>query len=279
MNQITIAGVPDQGMISTPVGGANRSDSIIAFLARAVRDPAIDVTKLESLLRMQREILADAARRKFIRAMAAAQAEMTPVWRNRKNDQTNSRFADLEAIDEAIRPIYTKHGFCLTFDSEPAAADDDICVICRVFHCDDGNTESDGHTETYRLPAPLDTVGPKGTGNKTPLHGLGSSISYLRRYLTCMIFNVILTNEDTDGNRRRAAVSNDNRYITEDQTRHLFVLMERGRIREQQVIAKMAPGLRSIADLETRDFPRVRNALLSRINVQIQREAAEGAQL
>jgi ERF superfamily protein len=186
MNEIVVSG-------DTP-----QVPSLLNLIAATARDPTVDIAKFETLLRMQREIIADDAKLQFNRAMNKAQAEMVPVVRDAKNDQTHSRYARLETIDEAIRPIYTKHGFSLSFNAEQGAA---ISLSCEVAH-------EAGFTRTYHLPdcAP-DTAGAKGQTNKTELHGLGSTVSYLRRYLTCMIFHVILTNEDDDGNRGGKALA------------------------------------------------------------------------
>jgi hypothetical protein len=133
-----------------------------------VKDPAIDVAKLESLLRMQREIIADDARLQFNRAMSAVQGEIQPVPRNARNDQTSSRYAMLETIDATIHPVYSRHGFCLAFNSEPTEGPN-ARVVSEVSH-------TAGHSKINQLEAALDLTGPKGTGNKTPLHGLGSLI-------------------------------------------------------------------------------------------------------
>lgn len=240
------------------------ADSLLNFVARAMADPTINVDKLEALLRIQREIVADDARLQFNRAMSVAQGEMQPVIRDAASDQTRSKYARLETIDAAIRPIYTRNGFCLEFNSEPIEGPNER-IVCEVSH-------SAGHTKRFQLEAAPDTVGPQGKANKTALHGLGSTVSYLRRYLTCMAFNVALTNDDNDGNRSRPA-ANDGR-ITEAQADELHDLMTRGRIREGTVIEKMAPGLRSIGQLPAKDYPQIKNALLSRLNVLEQRAAA-----
>jgi ERF superfamily len=243
--------------------------SLLNIVAMAVRDPAIDVAKLETLLRMQREIVAGDARLQFNRSMSLAQGEMQPVLRDATNDQTRSRYARLETIDAAVRPIYTRHGFCLEFNSEPIEGPNGQArIVCEVSHFA-------GHTKKFQLEAALDTAGPQGKANKTPLHGLGSTVSYLRRYLVCMIFNVVLAHDDNDGNR--AQWGNENGQLTEAQADELHDLMARGRIREGAVLEKMAPGLRSISQLPSTEFPRVRNALLSRLNVIEQRMAAERA--
>jgi ERF superfamily len=240
-------------------------DTLLNFVARAVKDPTIDVAKLEALLRMQREIVADDARLQFNRAMSLAQGEMVPVVRDAQNTQTNSKYATLARIDAVVRPIYTRHGFLLSFNSEPTGGDYER-IVCEVAH-------SAGHTKRYQLEAALDTVGPQGKPNKTPLHGLGSVVSFLRRYLTTMIFNIVLTSEDNDGNRQRQNASG----ISPAQFDELIDLMQRGRIHEATVIAKMAPGLNAIAELPAKEFPRVKNALLSRLSVLEQRSAAERA--
>jgi hypothetical protein len=241
-------------------------DSLLNFVARAVKDPTIDVAKLESLLRMQREIVADDARLQFNRAMSAAQGEMQPVLRNARNDQTNSRYANLEAVDAAIRPIYARHGFCLEFNSEPLDGPN-VRIVCEVSHVG-------GHSKKYCLEAALDTAGPKGVGNKTPVQGLGSSVSYLRRYLTCMIFNVVLTNEDNDGERARERGDRQRPAagrISIEQLAELSDLMRRTRTEEGKFLAAMAPALRSIEDAPAADFPRLRNALLTKLGVLKQR--------
>jgi hypothetical protein len=256
MNEITIAATSTSTALSTP---ESAPDSLLNFVARAVKDPTIDVAKLESLLRMQREIVADDARLQFNRAMSAAQGEMQPVLRNARNDQTNSRYANLEAVDAAIRPIYARHGFCLEFNSEPLDGPN-VRIVCEVSHVG-------GHSKKYCLEAALDTAGPKGTGNKTPVQGLGSSVSYLRRYLMMMVFNIALTNEDNDGNRTRPAAGR----ISLEQLAELSDLMRRTRTEEPRFLAAMAPGLRSIEDAPAADFPRLKNALLTKLGVLSQR--------
>jgi hypothetical protein len=167
--------------------------SLLNFISAASRDPSVDVSKFESLLRMQREIIADDAKLQFNRAMAQVQREMTPVVRDANNEQTRSKYARLETIDAMMRPCYTAHGFSLSFDQVPSEDPSAIRISCEVAH-------EGGFSRTYHLESTLDSVGAKGNVNKTPLHALGSTMSYLRRYLTSMIFHVVLVNDDDDGN-------------------------------------------------------------------------------
>ncbi len=58
-----------------------------------------------------------------------------------------------------------------------------------------------GHERAYHLDLPPDTAGAQGKANKTPIQGIGSTITYARRYLVLQVFNIALTNDpdDTDG--------------------------------------------------------------------------------
>ena len=236
--------------------------SLLNFVARAMADPTVDANKLEMLLRMQREIVADDAKLQFARAMSAAQGEMLPVTRDAANDQTRSKYARLETIDAAIRPIYTRYGFCLEFNSEAIDGPNER-IVCEVCH-------TAGHSKKFQLEAAPDTAGPQGKANKTPLHGLGSTVSYLRRYLVAMIFNVVLANDDNDGNRQQRVT--DSR-ITDAQAEELWDLMTRTETREGKFLEHMLPGLRSITQARAADFPRLKNALLTKQSVLQQRAA------
>lgn len=237
-------------------------DSLLNFVAMAVRDPATDVAKLETLLRMQREIVADDARLRFNQAMSCVQAEMQPVVRDAENSETRSRYARLETIDAVIRPIYTRHGLCLSFNEVPVERPS-IRVSCDVAH-------SAGHSAIYFLEAVLDVAGPRGTVNKTPLHGLGSAVSYLQRYLTRMIFNVVLCNEDNDGNLRGRVI-----LLTPPQVEELNKLMRETFTLEAKFLAAMCPGLQAIEQAPGADFIRLRTALLSKKRALAQRASAQ----
>jgi hypothetical protein len=241
--------------------------TLLNFVAQAVADPNIDVTKLEALLRMQREIVADEARLAFNEAMSAAQAEIEPVARTSQNLQTNSMYAKLEAVDGAIRPIYTRHGFSLSFDEEELAAahqpvngPPNMKIMCRVTR--------GRHSEVFSLLAPADTLGPKGAPVKTALHGRGSTITFLRRYLTCNIFNVVLRNQDDDG------VRGGQRFITEAQAAELRDLTKTAKRQEGALLQRLFAGtIHTFEEIEPGAFLVVRNTL----DGIIHQEAAKAA--
>ncbi|MBR2691802.1 MAG: ERF family protein [Aquamicrobium sp.] len=172
--------------------------NFLSVVARAAADPTIDVTKMQALLAMQKEILSAQAEASFNAAMNACQKEMPQVVKNKKGE--NNKYATLEQVDATVRPIYAKHGFSLSFGSKPLA-DGIVTVTCRLSHCAEGAII--GHSVDYELSGAIDTSGPQGKATKTGIQGMGSTTSYLRRYLLCMIFNIAVKDEDNDGARAR----------------------------------------------------------------------------
>jgi hypothetical protein len=169
---------------------AAEAGNFLAMIERAARDPTIDVDKLDRLLVMRERENARIAEREFGAAMSAAQAEMLPVGKDSANPQTHSKYASYAALDRATRPIYTRHGFGLTFNTE-RAADLEVRVVCHVRH-------SAGHVVSYMIDMPADGKGARGNDVMTRTHAVGSGVSYGMRYLLKLIFN--LATEEDDGN-------------------------------------------------------------------------------
>ena len=183
----------EQALVVREEAPLTEGGAFLQMLAQAARDPSVDVAKMQAIMDMCERQRARVAETAFNEAMAAAQAEMIPIWRASQNEHTKSRYATLETIDAKLRPICTKHGFSLTFNSAEPKKAGAVRVICDVLH-------KAGHSKRYELEGDLDMSGAQGKANKTSIQGLGSSVSYLRRYLTLMIWNLMLSNEDNDGN-------------------------------------------------------------------------------
>lgn len=191
--------------------------AVFSIIERAARDPNVDIEKLERLMAMQERMTARAAEGAFNAAMQAAQAEMPQVTRDARNDQTRSRYARLETISAAIKPVVTQHGFSLSYGTDHSPLADHYGVTCLVAH-------SGGFSRLYRADIPTDANGMKGNQNKTATHAFGSTMSYGRRYLLLMVFDIALTNEDDDGQAagrrqgdRGAPASGGGEVVTDDQ--------------------------------------------------------------
>lgn len=176
-----------------PADAASGAAAVLQMIERVALNPNADIDKLERLLTMRRDIEAQQAEQAFNAAMRAAQSEMGRIAADAKNSQTNSRYATYEKLDRVLRPIYTKHGFSLSFDEGDSDKPDHIRVLCRVAH-------DAGHTHIYRKDMPADGKGAKGGDVMTKTHAAGAAASYGARYLLKGIFNVAIGEEDKDGN-------------------------------------------------------------------------------
>jgi hypothetical protein len=181
-----VASQPTQLPVAAP-------NNIVDLIGRMASDPNADIDKFERLLAMKERMEQDEARRAFNLAMRDAQAEMPQVRRDKANTSTGSFYTRLETLNAAVVPIYTKHGFGLSFDTADSPVPNCVRVICHVSHVD-------GHTELRTYDSPIDDKGIKGTTNKTAAHARSSALSYGRRYITLLIFNVTMAGEDNDGN-------------------------------------------------------------------------------
>jgi len=165
------------------------TDQFILMVERLAANPDMNPENLEKMLDMQERILDRNARMEYNRAMVLAQQEIPKVSKNARGER-DLHYANLENIIDVGEPIWSKHGFALSF-YEGDSPEGEVRVCCDVTHIG-------GHVEHRKIDVPLDDKGPKGEVNKTATQGTGSSFSYGRRYLSCGIFN-IATGDDRDG--------------------------------------------------------------------------------
>lgn len=163
------------------------------LIERMARDPNVDINKLERLIAMQERMEAQRARIVFDNAMAGAQAEMDPIRTDLENKQTKSRYASYAQLDTAVRPIYSAHGFALSFNTGDAPIPTDVRVLCTASH-------RGGHRQEYKIDIPADGKGPQGAAVMTRTHATGAAASYGQRYLLKLIFNLAVGDLDDDGN-------------------------------------------------------------------------------
>jgi hypothetical protein len=178
---------------SSQVPAVSEISAVMHMIERAARDPAVDIDKLQRLMEMREKIEHQAAERAFNTSMKESQSEMRPVAADAENPQTRSRYATYAALDRALRPIYTRHGFALSFDEADSPKPEHIRVLCYVTH-------DAGFTRTYRKDMPADGKGAKGGDVMTKTHATGAAASYGARYLLKGIFNVAVGEDDRDGN-------------------------------------------------------------------------------
>lgn len=182
---------------------------MVAMIERIAMDPTIPIDRLEQMLAMKermedrnremaREDREYEAKTAYFSAMSACQKELPVVTKNKRNSHTNSNYADLAAIEDQAMPIIYAHGFGVSFQPDGYNDLGELLIKWEISH-------SGGYVRNGVGAIPVDGAGAKGGVNKTGTQAFGSTATYGRRYLLCMLFN-ISTGDDNDGNRTKGPV-------------------------------------------------------------------------
>lgn len=128
----------------------------------------------------------DEATKALRAAMAKAFPQIEGAIKGRSNDHFRSKYADLAAVVDAIKPALADHG--LWFAQLTHEQEGGVCVETVVYH------ESGGEQSFGRLFVPA---------SKHDAQGYGSALTYCRRYSLMTAFGVPA--EDDDGNAAAAS--------------------------------------------------------------------------
>jgi ERF superfamily len=167
---------------------------ILHVFERALRDTSMPIERVREIYDLKREIDADLAEQEYIRVRSLVEQELEPVAKDAANPQTKSKYATLANVISAVRPVYSKHGIIIEFDTGPAdprLGNDWMRVIAFLSH-------QAGYKRNFHIDLPCDGKGAQGRDVMTKTHAAGSAFSYGRRYLLLGIFNLAV--EDDDGN-------------------------------------------------------------------------------
>jgi hypothetical protein len=220
MNEVTKtenAVVQVQAPLEAPTQGG-----ILAIIGRMATDPAVDIDKLDRLLAMHERIRAHEAAMAYAQDLSALQGELPAINERGQivvNGQVRSRYAKFEDINEAVKPLLKAHGFAISFSLDTSEAT--LKITGHLLH-------RLGHREQTTMVLPADN-----SGNKNVVQGLGSSVSYAKRYVLCAMLN-ISTAEDDDGQGKPVE------RITEQQAADLKALIEEVQADEKAYLKYLA---------------------------------------
>jgi len=159
-------------------------------------------------------------------ALVSAIAELRSVTKDKVNPHFKSKFASLDAITEAARPILAKHGLAITQMPEYDSVSQTAGVVTRVIH-------SSGESSESKLLLPVKSNDPMACG---------SAISYSRRYSISAVL-MICADEDDDG----VSASTPSKAITraviakpvinkpDNSLDTLFSLMDTNKVSEEEI--------------------------------------------
>lgn len=185
------------------------ADPMVSMIERLVMDEDVDLARIEKMMDLKERQEAKTAEAAYNAALAACQSELPAIVARANNNQTRSKYATLADIYAVAKPVTGRHGFSFSTWPTQAEKEGHLGVKWILRH-------SGGHSETGVAEIPVDDVGMKGTKNKTPTHAFGSSNSYARRYLFCMVFDIAIEKEDDDGNSgggKPVATVSEEQYI------------------------------------------------------------------
>lgn len=159
-------------------------DALVLVVEKLAANPNVSIDALQKIIELQERVAANRAKAEFDDAFATMQAEMPVIVERGKTN--NGKYAPLEDIVEAVRPIITRHGFALSHRTE-WPTNDTVRIVGILSH----RAGHERHSEFLSLG--------DSSGSKNAIQGLGSAISYGRRYTTNDLLNIVTRGEDRDG--------------------------------------------------------------------------------
>ena len=199
------------------------SSTVLELIERVALDPRADVEKLERMMAMydrlkakEAELAYNAAKGRILKKLVGIKIvkNRSALYEIEKGKPQNGtyqtfKYAPLEEIDKHLRPLLAEENMDLSYSDEPREGGG-IRIRGRLKHL------PSGHYEDSFMSAPLDT-----TGGKSEVQAVGSTNSFLRRYIACNIFNIVVVGDDDDGNGGT---------IDDTQTTTLLELIKRAKV-------------------------------------------------
>jgi hypothetical protein len=206
-----------------PVSPSDAPSTVLALIERVALDRSDNVEKLERMMAMyerlkakEAELAYNAAKGRILKKLAGIN-----IVKNRsvlheidkgklqKGVFEAFNYASLEEIDKHLRPLLAEEDMDLSYSAEPGEGGN-ILIRGRLKHL------PGGHHEDFFMPAPPDT-----TGGKSSVQAVGSTNSFLRRYVVCNIFNIVVVGDDDDGTGGK---------IDEAQTKTILDLLKKAKV-------------------------------------------------
>ena len=121
--------------------------------------------------------------KKLLSALFEAQKEIKPAFKSTENSFFKSKYADLNEVHHAVKASLEKNGLLVSQITELGEGNMPI-LITRLFHVESGESIESKYPVVYSKPDP---------------QGIGSGLTYARRYQLATICGVIT--EDDDGEK------------------------------------------------------------------------------
>lgn len=184
---------------ATSVRRPEEGGGFLAVIAAAAADPRCDVSKMQALLAMQKEIEAEQARLAYTQSKLDLTRKLPSInkdgrieFKDKGEGKPVLKFASFENINDVIKPLLDEFDFDLWFSSEPGVSG----MVNVIGHLDHAR----GHNRQTVFPMPHDS-----SGGKSGAQGWASAFSFGKRVTTIGLLNIqtrALEDRDRDGTDR-----------------------------------------------------------------------------
>lgn len=186
-----VSAAPQNEVAANAHNQPGENGTLLNLIAKMATDPTADMNKLERLIQLRDHVMAQEAKVAYDSDFVRMKPDLPKVARLHDNTQTKSKYAKLDDINAEIDPVLAKYGFG-TSSKVIGQTETSVTMRLEVRH-------RSGHVETMELAMPIDNKGAAGSVNKTQVHGISSTITYIKRVGFCALLN-ISTGDDRDGN-------------------------------------------------------------------------------
>jgi hypothetical protein len=179
-------------VVERPALPEPESGELVSMIERLAANKDVDVAKLEKIIELKERVMAHDAKSAFDAAYSRMQPEIPAIDEKgqikEREGAVRSRYAKLEDIQKAVKPILARYGFALRHRTE--WPEKGIIRVVGIL------THELGHAEESVFEAPLDK-----SQFRTDIQSQGSTVSYGRRYTTIDLLNIETRGLDDDGQK------------------------------------------------------------------------------
>lgn len=163
--------------------------SVEQFITLAIEKG--DISIVERVFALQKEIKAEKAKEAFDSAMAKAQGEFPIIHKNKEGGRTQGgavayKYAPIEDIVKQVQSVLKDNALSFSFKTEIGI--EKVKVMCIAKH-------ELGHSELSEMELPFGTK----TNVMSAPQVVVATVTFAKRYTFCNVFGITVGGEDVDG--------------------------------------------------------------------------------
>ena len=155
-------------------------------------------------------------------AIAKAQGEVENASKNAKNPHFKSKYADLAELLNTVRPVFSGHGLAIV--QMPSFVDGVASVETLISH-------SSGEWISSICSAPV---------SKQDAQGVGSAITYLRRYSLAAMCGIAQEDDDANSAVGHAPKKKELPTLDDERFNHAVDAVESGKFPKMRLLTEYA---------------------------------------